>query len=147
MHRKSVQALIGILLLSVIGAAVLFIRPQQEVQTFPLENAADCTAFLLQRGIAVKQPPIVLERILLPSVYNGTYENYLCLQEDQGLSLRACAGEEAELYLYESAADRSVFVTLIVCDKKLVGADIGSFENGELKPLLETGSKKGKPNG
>ena len=142
MHLKFGRCItfLSLLLLSasvIFGAAKLRLLEQRE--EIVLQNAADCTAFLLQHGIAVCQPPIALERIRLPAVYNDTYEAYLRLQEEQGLSLRVCAGEPAQLYIYEDAADHSLLVTLIVCDDKLVAADISSCENGGMRPLWEMG--------
>ena len=132
--RCIVFPLLGLLLSAAIFGAVRlpFYEKRKEIV---LQNSADCTAFLLQRGIAVCQPPIALERIRLPVVYNDTYEAYLQLQDAQGLSLRGCAGKQAQLYLYEDAAGAQ-FVTLIVCDGKLVAAHMDGFEDDGMYPLF-----------
>lgn len=117
--------IVGLQLLA--GAiAVLWCR-QEPQQEWSIENAADCAQLLLTRGIAVQQPPITVQQITLPVCVNAAYEAYLSLQDRQRLPLREHAGERAQLYVYEDASADGGFVTLIVCDGRLIAADQTSF--------------------
>lgn len=93
------------------------------VYEYPVENAADCTELLLKHGIAVCQPPYVVQKITLPVQENKTYEAYLRLQDSQGLPLRDHGGEAADMYIYEDASNDGALVTLIVCKGEIVAAD------------------------
>ncbi len=103
-----------------------------------IQNAADCTQLLLSRGIAVNEPPLAVERIVLPAENGGGYEDYLRLQDKQGLSLREYAGEEATLYLYEDAMGQGLITLIVpVRDGKLAAASRTDFSpQPESMPLF-----------
>ncbi len=128
--------------LAICAAAALLVwwmsyREKEMPLTEPIANAADCTAFLLQHGIAVQPVPTVLKSITLPDEENEAYASYLQLQDRQSLSLRACAGKQASLYVYEEASSEGAYITLIVCESRIVAADRTLFDiPPKAKPLL-----------
>ncbi len=151
MHRLSLSCrplskkgriICAILLFAAVCASVgsVFLLGKDETPQVEkrIQNAADCAQLLLSQGIAVHEPPLAVEQIVLPAENGGDYEEYLRLQDKQGLSLREYAGEEATLYLYEDAMGQGL-ITLIVSarDGKLAAASRTDFSpQPESMPLF-----------
>lgn len=99
-----------------------------------LNNAADCAELLLQKGIAVSEPPLIMQHITLPVQVNDTYEQYLRLQDRQQLPLREYAGGQADYYVFLDASDGQTRIALILCEGRLIAADQTS---GGISPSCE----------
>lgn len=72
--------------------------------------------------------------ITIPSDFSGGYADYAALQDKQGLTLRQCAGKQAQLYVYDvknySPGSQKMLAELIVCESSIVASLIYS-EDGE----------------
>lgn len=100
------------------------------------------TAFIEENGYSVSSP--VTKEITIPSEFSDVYENYNQLQKKQGFDLRRHRGKSAVSYTFNVIGyvdqngniDPDVQIHLIVCDGKIVAADIASTKlDGFMEPL------------
>ncbi|MBQ9517832.1 MAG: DUF4830 domain-containing protein [Eubacterium sp.] len=65
--------------------------------------------------------------ITIPSSFNQVYENYNALQKENGFDLTPYKGKAATIYTYNITnykGNEKVIANLIVCDGKLIAADL-----------------------
>jgi len=90
------------------------------------------TAFISECGYSVSSP--VTKAITIPSQFSDVYENYNNLQKKQGFDLSRHKGKSAVSYTFNvigyvdetGKTDPDVQIHIIVCDGKIVAADIAS---------------------
>ncbi len=74
------------------------------------------------------------QKITIPSEFSQTYEEYNALQKSMGFDLRQFMGKRATLYTYTvknyEKTSGDVRASLIVCDKKIIAADLYLYEQG-----------------
>ena len=95
-------------------------------------TAALVTAFIEENGYKVSSP--VTKEITIPSEFSDVYEKYNELQRKQGFDLRRHKGKSAVSYTFNvigyvdksGKPDSDVQIHIIVCDGKIVAADIAS---------------------
>ncbi len=95
-------------------------------------TAALVAAFIEENGYKVTSP--VTKEITIPTEFSDVYESYNELQRKQGFDLRRHKGKSAVSYTFNviGYADKSgkpdsdVQIHIIVCDGKIVAADIAS---------------------
>lgn len=85
--------------------------------------------------------PTSITEIRIPAVFDEAYEQYNALQKEQGFDLRKYRACYAYKYTYDimNYAEPSpvpICASLIVCDGKIIGADISSAEAGGLVTVL-----------
>lgn len=85
--------------------------------------------------------PTSITEIRIPAVFDEAYEQYNALQKEQGFDLRRYKACYAYKYTYDiqNYAEPSpvpICASLIVCDGKIIGADISSAEAGGLVTVL-----------
>lgn len=77
---------------------------------------------------------VAVKDITIPSSFSEGYEEYVRIQDKQGLNLRQCAGKQAQLYVYDvknySPGSQKMLAELIVCDSSIVASLIYS-DDGE----------------
>ena len=75
--------------------------------------------------------------IVIPSDLSGEYEEYVRMQDKQGLPLRKFAGRDAVLYLYDvknySPESRKMLAELIVCEDTAVASMVYSEDGGSIR--------------
>lgn len=100
------------------------------------------TAFISGCGYTVSSP--VTKQITIPDTFSEVYENYNSLQKEQGFDLSRHKGKSAVSYTFgvigykdqNGNTDPDVQIHIIVCDDKIVAADIASTRlDGFMKPL------------
>ncbi len=100
------------------------------------------TAFISEYGYSVSSP--VTKEITIPTVFTDVYENYNTLQKKQGFDLKRHKGKSAVSYTFNvigyvdqnGSIDPDVQIHIIVCDGKIVAADIASTRlDGFMEPL------------
>ena len=100
------------------------------------------TAFISECGYSVSSP--VTKAITIPSQFSDVYENYNNLQKKQGFDLSRHKGKSAVSYTFtvigyvdeNGNIDPDVQIHIIVCDEKIVAADIASTKlDGFMKEL------------
>ena len=65
--------------------------------------------------------------ITIPSTFNQVYENYNALQKEHGFDLEPYKGKPATIFTYNITNykdNKKVIANLLVCDGKLIGADL-----------------------
>ena len=90
------------------------------------------TSFIAQNGYRVSSP--VTKEITIPTEFSDVYENYNVLQKKQGFDLKRHRGKTAVSYTFNvigymdksGRVDPDVQIHIIVCDGKIVAADIAS---------------------
>ncbi len=102
------------------------------------------TAFISECGYSVSSP--VTKAITIPSQFSDVYENYNSLQKKQGFDLKRHKGKSAVSYTFNVIGyvdengniDPDVQIHIIVCDGKIVAADIASTKlDGFMEGLRE----------
>lgn len=100
------------------------------------------TGFISEYGYSVSSP--VTKAITIPSRFSDVYENYNELQKKQGFDLSRHKGQNAVSYTFnvigyvdeDGNIDPDVQIHIIVCDSRIVAADIASTKlDGFMKPL------------
>ena len=98
----------------------------------PASTVAERMDYFASHGWETEE--ISVRNITVPSVFSDEYEEYVRMQDKQGLPLRRCAGNNGQLYLYEvknySPGNRRILAELIVCDG-IAAASIVYSEDGE----------------
>lgn len=97
--------------------------------------------FIRSFGWEVGIAPTSITEIRIPSVFDEAYEQYNALQREQGFDLRKYKACYAYKYTYdiENYAEPSpvpICASLIVCEGKIIGADISSTEADGLVTVL-----------
>lgn len=95
-------------------------------------TAALVAAFIEENGYKVSSP--LTKEITIPSEFSDVYEKYNELQRRQGFDLRRHKGKSAVSYTFNVTGyvnkngkpDSDVQIHIIVCDGKIVAADIAS---------------------
>lgn len=85
--------------------------------------------------------PTSITEIRIPAVFDDAYEQYNALQREQGFDLRRYKACYAYKYTYDiqNYAEPSpvpICANLIVCEGKIIGADISSAEADGLITIL-----------
>lgn len=88
--------------------------------------------FLSQFGWSVKNEPIEVCDVIIPSVFNETYEGYNEIQRNQGLDLSKYKEKKCKRWTYEvknhPKGESGVRANLLVYKDKVIGGDISSVE-------------------
>lgn len=92
-------------------------------------------------GWDVDIAPTSITEIRIPAVFDEAYEQYNALQREQGFDLRKYKACYAYKYTYDirNYAEPSpvpICASLIVCEGKIIGADISSAEADGLVTVL-----------
>ena len=99
------------------------------------ETAAERIDYFASHGWEVEE--LYNQRIIIPSEFSAVYEEYVMLQDEQGLPLRKHKGEEAQLYVYQvknySPDGKNMLAELIVCNNVAVASMIYSEDQGSLR--------------
>ncbi len=97
-----------------------------------VENKDNMVEFLNRFGWEVTKDPIEISDIMIPEVFNDTYENYNKIQKEQGLDLKKYQGKEGKRYSFEVVNYENklngVRANLIVLENQIIGADISNVE-------------------
>ena len=93
-----------------------------------VRTAADRVEYLAAYGWEVAETPVSTQELLIPEVFDESYQQYLQLQQEQGFDLEACAGKRVRRYTYEilnyPTGETGVLVNLLICKKTVVGGEV-----------------------
>lgn len=118
-------------------------------------NAQERVAFLSQFGWEVKEDPIEVAEVIIPSEFDNTYEAYNKLQKEQGFDLSNYKGMRVKRWTYEIknypnyAADSGcIRANMLIYNGLVIGGDVCSVElNGFMQGFeMPDSNKKAKPN-
>jgi len=135
-----ILALTGII---VIILTFTFNHPEKTVsasRNVKCSTADERRSFIASLGY---EPDIVEEQkdIIIPKEFNEVYTKYNDIQKQQGFDLEPYKGKAAVIYTYKinnSDKGENVIANLIVCEDKLIGADLcdPSADDGFLIALI-----------
>ena len=100
----------------------------------------DRVAYLERCGWQVRPEPISVEELLIPEVFDESYEEYLALQQSQGFDLTGLCGKRVKRCTYEivnyPTGESGVQVSILIYKNKVVGGEVLSPQlNGFLHGL------------
>ena len=103
--------------------------------SYKATNSQERIAFLSQFGWKVGEEPVEVSEVIIPSEFNGTYEEYNGIQKNQGLDLETYKGKRVKRWVYEvknypGYAENSgcIRATLLIYDGIIIGGDVSSLE-------------------
>ena len=108
-----------------------------------IKSNEDRIAYLAQFGWEVNPEAVSVEELLIPELFDETYEEYLELQASQGFDLNPYRGKRVKRYTYEitnyPTADATVHASLLLYKNTVIGGEILSptadgFLHGLNKP-------------
>ncbi|HRR76514.1 MAG TPA: DUF4830 domain-containing protein [Ruminococcus sp.] len=131
----------AILAAAFISGSVLFLQHGRktadpiERAVIPASTVGERMDYFASHGWEVEE--IAGKDITIPEVFSSAYEEYVSLQDKQGLPLRENAGRNAKLYVYEvknySPENRKMLAELLVCDDKAVASMVYSDDGGSIR--------------
>lgn len=128
--KKIKSAFLSIILVLILFGTTLLLFYIRESEKIYLSDEAEIVAFLEGKGYS---PTKISEKeIIIPTVWNETFENYNLLQKEQGFDLHNLRGKTVMKYSFVSGESE---ITLLISDGVLVGSDVFSYEERESKVL------------
>lgn len=140
-RRSGRLAIIGAVMLILLGVWAI-VRANAPGDSRPDGSTAERRIeFIRSFGWDVGIAPTSITEIRIPSTFDEAYEQYNALQREQGFDLRRYKACYAYKYTYEieNYAEPSpvpICASLIVCEGKIIGADISSAEADGLITVL-----------
>ena len=84
--------------------------------------------YLSAYGWQVAEEPVSTQELLIPEEMDGSYTEYLALQNGQGFDLQKYAGKRVKRYTYEvlnyPTGETGVQVNLLICKNTVVGGEV-----------------------
>ena len=113
----------------------------QNTYSFDAADNSERIAFIEQFGWNVKPDPIEMTKVLIPTHFNDTYNNYNNIQLSQGLDLNPHKGKTCQRFTYEVTnypdIPNGIYADIIVLDNKVIAGDICSVQlDGFMKALI-----------
>ena len=128
--KKIKSAFLSIILVLVLFGTTFLLFYIRESEKIYLSDEAEIVAFLEGKGYTPTK--ISEEEIIIPTVWNETFENYNLLQKEQGFDLHNMRGKTVMKYSFVSGESE---ITLLISDGVLVGGDVFSYEDRKSKVL------------
>ncbi len=136
--QRSAMIIIGIVLAVAVGMIVngaARTLPASSQEFLSGSTASDRLAYLQSFGWNVKEDPVSVTDVLIPSQFGDVYTNYNAIQIAQGFDLTEYAGRTVKKWVYAVTnypgyAQSEVYVraTLLVCNGRIIGGDVCSVE-------------------
>lgn len=137
----SKKTLIILLSAAAVLAASILIAPdsrgekQPEYPAVSASTPAERIDYFASHGWEVEE--ISGKDIVIPSVFSTEYEEYVEIQDKQGLPLRKYSGCGGKLYVYQvrnyCPDDRKMLAELIVCNDTIAASLVYSEDGGSLR--------------
>ena len=109
----------------IIALAAIIFRPK----SFAAGNIAQIESFVTSYGWQTDGAPPSAEKLTLPQYPGDVFDEYNRIQKEAGLDLTPYYGREVTKYSFvitnhPEAQGREVFANILVCDGKVIAADI-----------------------
>ena len=128
--KKIKSAVLSIILVLILFGTTFLLFYIKESEKIYLSDEAEIVAFLEGKGYS---PTKISEKeIIIPTVWNETFENYNLLQKEQGFDLHNMRGKTVLKYSFSSGDSE---ITLLISDGVLIGCDVFSYEDRKSKVL------------
>ena len=128
--KKIKSVFLSVLLISVLFGTMFLLFYIREKDKVYLSDKAEVESFLKSLGYCPEN--ISEEEIIIPKIWNETFENYNLLQKEQGFDLHSMRGKTAVKY---TAVSGDKEITLLVSDGVLTGSDVFSYEDRKQEVL------------
>ena len=110
---------------------------QVGVYTLIAENPTGERSVLAQLGLNAKEESRVSEEIIIPQVFNKTYEEYNNLQKKVGLDLSRYAGKNVFKVTYELVDSKTNYAVILIYKNRVIGGHLTNGEYGDkILPLI-----------
>lgn len=115
---------------------------------YELKNEKQRQELLKEMGWETDDEPLDRKQITIPEEFNEVYSSYNELQKQQGFDLSKYKGKTCDVYTYRiknykgHEDDNDVICNLMVCDDKLIGADVCSTQLDGFMQGLKNSEKK-----
>lgn len=129
-HKKILLSagIISALLLTTYSIKNFATNDQNNIDT--QKYASICTTYLDKYGWTHSDTPIEIEKIIIPSEFNSTYNKYNDLQKKQNFNLEKYRGKTCIRLTYKITNYKSypdcVNANILIYNGKIIGADISS---------------------
>ena len=131
----------------VLTAALIVTRDDRTVTTAAQRTSVRSNegrvAYLGQLGWQVEETPVLIEELIIPEVFDESYDAYLDLQSRQGFDLTKYCGMRVKRYIYNVTnypENRvSMQAALLICRNNVVGGQLQAADGSLVLPL--TGAK------
>lgn len=94
----------------------------------------DRIAYLARYGWQVESQPAAVEELVIPEVFDASYDQYLQLQADQGFDLTAYCGKRVKRYTYNitnyPTGEGGIQAGLLIYKDTVIGGDVLSPQLG-----------------
>ena len=133
--KSILKVLITVLIIAAVIFAVIYaVNRLNRPSAISLETQSEQLNFLRERGWETSDEPINCREVVIPEEWNDVYTKYNELQLAQGFDLTKYRGKTALIYTYtvlnyDGKPDNMV-ANLLICDGRLIGADISCTELG-----------------
>ena len=142
--RGNKAVLFLVLAIILVLAAFFYSKAQADSKAeemFSMATNAERVEFLNEQGWIVHPDPVSKETVVVPSVYDGIYADYVELQKEQGFDLEKYQGSEVTVIKYQilNYPDyaENVVATMMICDDRLIGGDVSlATDGGFTEPLI-----------
>ncbi len=145
-HRGTVWLLTVLIVMGVVLGVGVW-RRQRDYRTFhgktlclvvkDKDSARQAAVFFDE---AAQQAVLSCEEVRIPYRFNGVYDRYNALQEAFGTNLSDYCGRLCQQYRFrweKNNGEESRTLTLLVCDRYLIGGDISDNDfDGEMRGLV-----------
>ena len=135
--KELILLIVGIILF--VAAIVYVLWPKGEKSTSLLvqqgysleaETHEERLNFAQQFGWKVKNDPVEVREVVIPTQFGDVYENYNRIQIEQGFDLAKYKGERAKRWTYEitnyPGTEDAVYINMLVRNGKVIGGDVCS---------------------
>lgn len=126
---------------AVLAAAVILVPGRNSRSVIPESDVISASSvserieYFASHGWEVEE--LYSKNITIPEEFTSAYEEYVQLQDKQGMPLREYAGKNAQIYVYEvknySPESRKMLAELLVCDNTAVASMVYSEDGGSLR--------------
>lgn len=138
-----------VMIFALLAALLLLIAPDNGLLSGAKEavvkNNQDRVKFITSFGWHIKDEPVEIEEVLIPTIFDEVYERYNALQKENGYDLAEYKGKRIKRYTYELLSypdkpEESVKANLLVYNNRIIGGDISSrslsgFMHGFANPM------------
>ena len=142
--RKLLTGAITVLCCCLVVAAALITTLGQRSVTASAEPSGirsneDRVSYLKALGWQVLEMPVISEELIIPEIFDESYDDYLALQSKQGFDLTKYAGKRIKRYTYTvtnySDSEAEVHAALLIYKNKVIGGQLQAADGSFVIPL------------
>ncbi len=125
------RTILYFLIFILISGMIFFIKGNFITAEVVAKTNEDRISFLESHGLEVIKTPCKTEEIIIPTIFNETYERYNAVQREQNFNLKKYKGKKVQkiCYIITNYGDdfSDIRANLLIYNKKIIGCDISSL--------------------